>query len=70
MVLFDLRFVQRFVAGDVSNVLSVRPPGILLDAQRGAGDLLRFTTVHGQDEYLRGGFLFFPSFCNECQSIA
>ena len=58
VVLFNLFLVGWVVAGDVSDVLSLRSPGKLLNSVGCIGDFLRVAAAHRHDKHLRAIFLF------------
>jgi hypothetical protein len=58
IVLINLFLVGRVVAGDIGDVLSVRPPAKLFDSVGRIRDFLRVATAHWHDENLRAVFLF------------
>src|SRR6266850_398510 len=53
VMLFNFLFVRRLVRGYVCDLLSVGPPGKLLDATWGFGDFPGFATRHRQNKNLR-----------------
>lgn len=58
IVFLDLFLVGRVVAGDVRDVLAVRPPSELFDPVGSVGGFPGVSAGHGHDEYLRAIFSF------------
>ena len=57
VVFFDFLFVFWLVGADVSDLLPAGPPGKLLNASQGGGNLVSFAARHGENKDLRFGVL-------------